>query len=136
MIFIYLGKFGLNCMTTNISADFTSLLGTPKYGVISIVCPDTSWIPFSSKIPNVCGVFFRFHRWEWGEKRASLNEPDPNMPIEYRGNYLHGKQRPGDYTHGCICERSEHALDALLLLDPKKVPAVPAWVTNNFTPPK
>ena len=75
-------------------------------------------------------------RWEWGSRRAALNEPDPTMPIEYRGNYLHGKERAGDYTHGCICDRSEQTLDALMLLNPKEVPKVPVWVTNNFTPPE
>jgi hypothetical protein len=75
-------------------------------------------------------------RWEWGSERAALNEPNANMPIEYRGNYLHGKQRPGDYTHGCICDRSEQSLDALMLLNSKQVPTMKVWVTNNFTPPQ
>jgi RHS repeat-associated protein len=75
-------------------------------------------------------------RWEWGSRRAALNEPNSNMPIEYRGNYLHGKERPGDYTHGCICDTSEQTLDALMLLNPREVPKVPVWVTNNFKPPE
>jgi hypothetical protein len=31
-----------------------------------------------------------------------LNEADWR-----NGDYLHGKQRPRDWTHGCICDRSE-----------------------------
>ena len=46
-------------------------------------------------------------QWEWGHFRAAPNEPDPKLPQAFRGNFLHGKVRPGDYTHGCICERSE-----------------------------
>jgi RHS repeat-associated protein len=75
-------------------------------------------------------------RWEWGSRRAALNEPNANMPVEYRGNYLHGKERPGDYTHGCICDRSEQTLDALMLLNSREVPTVPVWVTNSFKPPE
>jgi hypothetical protein len=49
-------------------------------------------------------------KWEWGDYRAALNEPHKNMPNAYRGNFLHGKVRLGDYTHGCICERSQSIL--------------------------
>lgn len=56
-------------------------------------------------------------RWEWGSIRACLNEPQGETRQEYRGNYLHGKQRPGDYTHGCICERTEQILLKLKHLD-------------------
>ena len=55
--------------------------------------------------------------WEWGNIRACLNEPAGETRQEYRGNYLHGKKRPGDYTHGCICERTEQILLKLKHLD-------------------
>ena len=56
-------------------------------------------------------------RSEWGSIRACLNEPAGELRQAYRGNYLHGKQRRGDYTHGCICERSEQILLKLKHLD-------------------
>jgi RHS repeat-associated protein len=67
-------------------------------------------------------------RWEWGSIRATLNEEPGEKSPEYQGNYLHGKQRPGDYTHGCICNRDEHILNILLGLDYKQVPKVPVVV--------
>lgn len=50
---------------------------------------------------------------EWGHYRAALNETRKNTPPAFRGNFLHGKVRLGDYTHGCICERSEIILKHL-----------------------
>ncbi len=50
--------------------------------------------------------------WEWGDMRAMLNHPENGNPA-FQGNYLHGKLRPEDYTHGCICERSETILHQL-----------------------
>jgi RHS repeat-associated protein len=80
------------------------------------------------KIPAVlsdaAGNAYDF-RVEWGNIRAALNEPRPGMPQAYRGNFLHGKTRPGDYTHGCICERSERILNILWNLP---TPRVPVWV--------
>lgn len=52
-------------------------------------------------------------QYEWGHYRAALNEPHPHMAQGYRGNFLHGKLREKDYTHGCICERSELILQHL-----------------------
>jgi len=49
---------------------------------------------------------------EWGHMRAMLNHSD-NGDDAFQGNYLHGKIRPEDYTHGCICERSESILHML-----------------------
>ena len=49
-------------------------------------------------------------QYEWGHYRAALNEQKPHMPQAYRGNFLHGKLREGDWTHGCICERKEDIL--------------------------
>jgi len=51
--------------------------------------------------------------WEWGDIRAALNHSD-NGNKNFQGNYIHGKERPDDYTHGCICERSETILKLLL----------------------
>ena len=58
---------------------------------------------------------------EWGRVRVALNEPRQHMPQEYRGNFLHGKDRKGDYTHGCICERTETILNRLWKLPPQKL---------------
>ena len=33
------------------------------------------------------------------------------MPAKHRGNFLHGKVRADDDTHGCICERSQVILE-------------------------
>lgn len=60
-------------------------------------------------------------QWEWGGYRAALNERDPHLPRAYRGNFLHGKQRPDDYTHGCICERSEQILQYLWTVQQQSV---------------
>ena len=47
---------------------------------------------------------------EWGTIRARLN---PSGGAPDRGEYLHGKTRPLDYTHGCICDRTETILKYL-----------------------
>jgi RHS repeat-associated protein len=67
-------------------------------------------------------------RWEWGSRRAALNEPAGETRAGYLGNYLHGKNRPGDYTQGCVCDRSGAALGYLSTLDPRAVPKVPVEV--------
>jgi hypothetical protein len=43
------------------------------------------------------------------------------MAQAYRGNFLHGKRRPDDYMHGCICERSERILAYLWNMRPGAV---------------
>ena len=60
-------------------------------------------------------------QYEWGHYRAALNERDAKMAQAYRGNFLHGKLRVDDYTHGCICERSEVILEKLWLMKPETV---------------
>jgi len=60
-------------------------------------------------IPDDNGVLYN-GQTEWGTLRARLNPP-PGAPDH--GDYLHGKQRPRDYTHGCVCERSEVILNYL-----------------------
>ena len=47
---------------------------------------------------------------EWGTFRARLN---PTGGAPDHGDYIHGKKRPRDYTHGCICNRSEIILNYL-----------------------
>ena len=46
-------------------------------------------------------------QYEWGSLRARLN-PTGGGPDH--GDYIHGKHRPDDWTHGCICDRSESIL--------------------------
>ncbi|MCZ2077243.1 MAG: L,D-transpeptidase family protein [Bryobacterales bacterium] len=70
-------------------------------------------------------------RWEWGSIRAALNEARGETRSAYQGNFLHGKNRPGDYTHGCIAERSEQILRLLLQMDPKLTHAVPVDVRRK-----
>jgi len=66
---------------------------------------------------------------EWGGIRARLNETTPGETREhFLYQYLHEKDRPGDYTHGCICERSEVILNHLVKLNPQATPRVPVWV--------
>jgi hypothetical protein len=47
---------------------------------------------------------------EWGSIRARLN---PTGGAPDHGDYIHGKKRPADWTHGCICDRSERVLTHL-----------------------
>jgi RHS repeat-associated protein len=70
-------------------------------------------------------------QWEWGSIRAALNEARGETRPDFLGNYLHGKSRPDDYTHGCIAERSETILKLLLQMDPKRTPAVPVDVRRK-----
>lgn len=51
---------------------------------------------------------------EWGTLRARLN---PTGGAPDHGDYLHGKLRPNDWTHGCICERQQAILNYLWQLD-------------------
>jgi RHS repeat-associated protein len=67
------------------------------------------------------------NRWEWGSIRISLNHAN-NGDDAFQGNYLHGKERPGDYTHGCICNRSENVLREIRNLNPASVPRIPVEV--------
>ena len=41
---------------------------------------------------------------------------------EYLGNYLHAKDRPGNWTHGCVCDRSGKVTRAIAGMEPVKVP--------------
>jgi len=61
-------------------------------------------------------------RWEWGSRRIALNPMPGYSGPDFEGNYLHGKDRPGDYTHNCICDRSEHMIDELYKLGSVHVP--------------
>jgi hypothetical protein len=70
-------------------------------------------------------------RWEWGSIRAALNEARGETRSAYQGNFLHGKNRPEDYTHGCIAERSEKILKLLLQMDPKVTRSVPVDVRRK-----
>jgi hypothetical protein len=81
------------------------------------------------QIPNnIDGYNFQV---EWGSIRARLNETRGETAPDFQGNYLHGKTRPGDYTHGCIAERSEQILKLLLQMDPKLTHAVPVDVRKK-----
>ena len=60
-------------------------------------------------------------QYEWGHYRATLNETSQHAARAYRGNFLHGKVRAEDYTHGCICERSEVILAHLWSIQPQTV---------------
>ncbi|KRB24774.1 hypothetical protein [Rhizobacter sp. Root16D2] len=55
---------------------------------------------------------------EWGSIRARLN---PTGGAPDKGEYIHGKTRVRDYTHGCICDRTEAIL--AYLWDLKNPPA-------------
>jgi hypothetical protein len=77
------------------------------------------------------------HNWgnfqyQWGSVRAYLN-PDPGETAQrFRGNYLHGKDpEAGNYTHGCVCNRSENVLHTLLGLNSEAVPKVPVQVKGT-----
>ena len=67
----------------------------------------------------------------WGTKRAALNEWDPNLPIQYRGNYLHGHERATNTTLGCICDRPQTVLDKIFELNSTVTPRVKVVVTDG-----
>jgi hypothetical protein len=54
-------------------------------------------------------------------QHPSPSEPSQKeMPEAYQGNYLHGKEHNVEYTHGCICEKTEQILQFLWNLDANK----------------
>jgi hypothetical protein len=61
------------------------------------------------KVPDASGNVWDM-QWEWGVMRARLN---PTNGAPDHGEYLHGKTRPDDWTHGCVCDRSGAILDYL-----------------------
>lgn len=63
----------------------------------------------SASIPDDQGALWD-GQYEWGTIRARLN---PTGGAPDHGDYIHGKKRPRDYTHGCICDRSEVILNYL-----------------------
>src|SRR4051794_25606499 len=77
--------------------------------------------------PNIDGFD---HQWEWGSIRACLNETHGETDQAFRGNYLHGKHRPDDYTHGCICDRSEVLLRKLQSISGKDATSVRVTVDS------
>lgn len=71
-------------------------------------------------------------RYEWGSLRTALNPFPGQKGDAFQGNYLHGKNRTGDYTHGCICERSETVLHFLLNnINPAQSSHVPVSVEGS-----
>ena len=52
-------------------------------------------------------------RYEWGSIRARLTPDAKETGRAFRGNYIHGKEKKEDWTHGCICNRREDVLKAL-----------------------
>jgi RHS repeat-associated protein len=65
----------------------------------------------------------------WGRGRVRLNNVDENLKIMQtpndRGAFLHGKLRTDiNYTHGCICDRSEAVFDYLWNNVNSKVPLI------------
>ena len=53
---------------------------------------------------------------EWGSMRVRLNEKPGESNSAALGLFLHGKKRLGNYTNGCVAERSEAVLGELLKL--------------------
>ncbi|MBI5846056.1 MAG: hypothetical protein HZB23_15470 [Deltaproteobacteria bacterium] len=60
-----------------------------------------------------CNGTTGYPRLEWGSIRARLN---PQSGTDH-GYYLHGKERAGDWTHGCVCDRSGKIMNYLWNLD-------------------
>ena len=56
---------------------------------------------------------------------------DRNLPIEFRGNYLHGHQSPRSTTAKCICDRPQGVLDAIFAINARVTPIVKAVVTDD-----
>jgi hypothetical protein len=76
--------------------------------------PDGTLAPFygiqlvSDRIPDGHGNFYN-GQTEWGHVRARMN---PTSGADH-GDYLHGKLRSGDWTHGCVCDRTDSVAKAL-----------------------
>jgi RHS repeat-associated protein len=103
-------------------------------GVYTIVTGDRSVAKKVSDLENVYGLQEIEHKGAqgpWGTKRARLNEWNKDLPIEYRGNFLHGRKKDGDFTAGCICDRGETVLDALFKINHKVTPRVKVVVTDG-----
>jgi hypothetical protein len=103
-------------------------------GVYSITTGDRSVAKKFSDLDNVYGlqeIENKGAQGAWGTKRARLNEWDKDLKISYRGNFLHGRKKEGDYTAGCICDRGETVLDALFKINHKVTPKVKLVVTNG-----
>ena len=61
-------------------------------------------------------------RWEWGDVRMRLDPVAGESGAAYQNNYLHGKERPGDTTHNCICDRTEDMIKEVLTLPTPVLP--------------
>jgi len=89
-------------------ANYAFLL--PEYGVQHI----PSSIDVDGNSLNFQGL--------WGSTRIRLNEMPGETSEGYLDNYLHGRTNIGDFTHNCICNRSEDMINKLLELGPLRVP--------------
>jgi len=58
----------------------------------------------------------------WGTRRAYLNHMPGETGQDFQGNYLHGRTDEGDFTHNCLCDRSERMMDYILQLGPIHLP--------------
>jgi hypothetical protein len=59
-------------------------------------------------VPDGIGNFYNF-QGEWGHMRVRLipkSGPD-------KGDYLHGKLLPKNWTHGCVCDKTETVIQHL-----------------------
>jgi hypothetical protein len=63
---------------------------------------------------------------DWGSLRAALVPDRGTSGPNYQGLFIHGKLNEVDFTHGCICNRTENVLGALW--KEVKAPVVPVWV--------
>lgn len=66
-----------------------------------------------------------------GDQTRSSKRVDPNLPIQYRGNYLHGHERATNTTLGCICDRPQTVLDKIFELNSTVTPRVKVVVTDG-----
>lgn len=72
---------------------------------------DGNLLPFNGyqEIADASKLIIQSPQREWGTARLRLN-PDRGQNGEaFQGNYVHGKERKGDYTHGCICDRQPNS---------------------------
>jgi RHS repeat-associated protein len=65
-------------------------------------------------------------QYEWGSARLRLTPDKGESGQAFRGNYIHGKAKPEDWTHGCICDRDESVLRSVG--DVNGVPRIPVQV--------
>lgn len=90
---------------------------------------DNRYIQLDGKVTNKPTMDAYDVGGAWGKGRIRLNEVDDNLNVVQkptdRGAYLHGKLNPAiNWTHGCICDKTESIFNYLWNNVSTKVPFI------------